>query len=430
MTVAGAKAWSLRGRLSRNMVLVVSLGWFVTILVTALLINHEFNEMLDEELRALGDETALLLDSSEGARLARSISVSGEGDERVLRITPLGFAPPPAPWGVVGADGYADSSGWRVLRMTAENATIEVGHNKAWRREEVVEASLGLLVLVLPLVAVILLAVRRTVGLSLAPARDLAKRVAERGPEDFTPVSAKGLPAELLPLVTSLNAYTDRVSHLREAERAFVANAAHELRTPIAALRARLEVEDPKTAAAVQPVLDRLARRIERLLQLARSEAGGVLGQGPSDLLRILRLIRDEMPAAQAARLVIDDHDQETLDLPVDPDALAILLRNIIDNACENSTGLVRVSVWPEGKVVVENPVAPGAAFQEARFASGVGSTGAGLGLAIMAAVSQAIGAGLRKEMVAGDGGRRARVEVDFMPLLARKAASGGGATG
>lgn len=421
MSGQGGARWSLRGRLSRNLLVLVTLGWVLAIAVTAVLVSREMNEMMDQELRALADETQLLLDSAEGAQLPRSISISGEGDERVVRIIPQGFRPPPAPWGEVAGEGYHDSNGWRILRVTAENSTIEVGHNQAWRKEEIAEASLGLLVLILPLGLLTLYAVRRSVGLSLDPARDLAETVLRRGPDDSSALPLGGLPDELLPLAEALNEYTARIGRLRAAERDFVANAAHELRTPIAALRARLEVESPAASEAVRPILDRLTRRIERLLQLSRIEAGVGLGQGPSDLLQILRLILEELPAGAGGQIRLDDGDVERMMLSVDPDALAILLRNIIDNARENGMGQVRIAVLPRGVLRVDNPVAPGASFREARFDSGPASRGAGLGLAIIDAMSKAMDVPLSKNIAEG----RARVEVDFSSLMTEEQVPG-----
>ncbi|WP_444429763.1 sensor histidine kinase [Rhodobacter capsulatus] len=160
-------------------------------------------------------------------------------------------------------------------------------------------------------------------------------------------------------------------------------------------------------------MLDDLTRRVERLLQLSRSEAGLGLGRGPSDLVQVARLLVEEA-RRQGAEVRFDDGDVESLSLPVDADALAILIRNLLENALEHGTGPVRVVISLAGDgggaaLMIENPTAQ-TAFVEAPFAKGPGSRGLGLGLSIVAALAAAMGASVDKTIRAG----RARVVVRF----------------
>ncbi|WP_435259779.1 histidine kinase dimerization/phospho-acceptor domain-containing protein [Thioclava sp. FR2] len=408
-----AKTWSLGRTLSRNIILLVAVGWLLTIGLAVLMMQRELNEVMDEELRALADATALLLDGSPSAPLPRAISVSGEGDERVVRIIPLGYAAPPAPWVDRKKDGFSESNGWRVLRSTTENAVIEIGHSRSWRKEEVAEAAIGMAWLLVPLALGTLIAVQRSVAGAVKPVSDLARAVSSRSAEEAAPISEADLPNEMRPLVSSLNSYIGRVDRMRASEREFTANAAHELRTPIASLQATLEADHPDAATAVRGQFGRLTKRIERLLQLSRSESGVALGEGPSDLIEVMGLILADTRDSTLPRVILDDNDLEQLPLRADPDALAILLRNVIDNGRENATGPVRVCITPSARVVVENPVAEGAEFLEERFASRSGGRGSGLGLTIIATVAKALGVTVEKSIADG----KASVTLDFGPL-------------
>lgn len=414
--ISRSKAWSLGKTLSRNILILVAFGWFLTIGLAVVMMERELNEVLDEELRALTDVTALLLDGSPGGPLPRAISVSGEGDERVVRIIPLGYVAPPAPWSDREKDGFSDSNGWRVLRTTTENAVIEIGHSRTWRQEEVAEAAMGMAWLLLPLALAILIAVPRSVAGAVQPVSTVARLVSSRSAEETDPISEAGLPDELRPLVGSLNSYIDRVARMRAAEREFAANAAHELRTPIASLQATLEADHPDAATSVRGQFDRLTKRIERLLQLSRSEATGAFGGGVSDLVEVVGLILEDRRDSQLPGVILDDGDLERLPLQADPDALAILLRNIIDNARENASGLVRARITPSAQVIVENPVGEGAKFLEDRFVSGAGGRGAGLGLTIISTVADALGVTVEKSIAHG----KATVLVDFGRLRIR----------
>lgn len=408
---APTKPWSLRRRLTSRVLLLVVGGWLATIVVSARVLEHEMNEMFDEELRALVETTVLYLDASGTAAIPRNIGVATGDGERVLRILPEtlpgGAQMPPAPWSALDGDGFHDAEGWRILRTTAEGAVIEAAHAVVWRREEMIEAASAFLMLVLPLVALLLWGLRRITAEAAAPVSALASAVAARRPDDLSPVAADGLPRELLPLAQAFGGYLTRIEALRRAERDFVANAAHELRTPLAAVRGRLQLSaDPDTAAAV-PMIDALTRRVERLLQLARLEAGVGLGSGPADALRVLRLLIDDLRPTARHPIRFDDSDLETLMVAADPDALAILLRNILENAVEHGSGAVLVRLTPAGVLSVENPT-QATALPAGRFDKSRDSAGQGLGLAIVADLARAMGAPLEQGIAEG----RARVTL------------------
>lgn len=392
---AGGKPWSIRQRLTRRVMLWVGLAWVATILLGTLFLDHEINEMMDEELQAVAETMILALDASPGDVIPRSIAIAGDGRERVLRILRQGAPEPQAPWPALAADGLHHLAGWRVLRVSAENAVIEVAHSDAWRREEMLEAASALLVFILPLVVVLLWGLRKSLRQGLAPLQDLSQRIEARAPSDLAAFGQEGLPAELRPLVDSLNGYIDRIEAMRQSEQRFVAHASHELRTPVAAIRARLDQSPDPQARAALPLLDSLNRRVERLLQLSRADAGLGLGRGPSDLVLILQLLIREVGPNARHPIRFDDGDLERLMVAADADALAIVIRNLLENALEHGTGLVVIRLRPTW-LSISNPIVDGQLHMRP-FTKREGSAGVGLGLAIIEQLSAEMGGRLEK---------------------------------
>ena len=394
MTARAPRPWSLRRRLTRRVLAVVLGAWVITVALSALVLDHEMDELFDQELRALVETTVLFVDAAQGQAIPRTLGVETQDGERVLRILSPAPAPDVAagavPWGRLDTDGFHDSPGWRILRHSADGIVIEAAHATTWRHEEFLEALAAFLVLVLPLVGLLVLGLGRIVAQATAPVVRLAGAVGARSPNDLSPLAAQGLPQEVAPLAIALDGYLARIDRARAAERDFIANAAHELRTPLAALRNTLALSpDPDAARAVRMV-DALTRRVERLLHLSRAEAGLALDRGPADLLRILRLLIDEIGPRGTHPVVLDDGDLDRLDVAADPDALAIVLRNLIENAQDHGTGPVRITLAPDGTLSIRNP-AKAPVLPHARFTPRPGSLGTGLGLSISRALAQAM---------------------------------------
>lgn len=384
------RPWSLRRRLTGRVLALVVGAWLATIALSALVLDHEMNEMFDEELQALVETTVLYLDTAQASAIPRTLGVETADGERVLRILSPDRAASPAPWPVLAGDGFHDAPGWRILRISAESVVIEAAHATTWRREEMLEAASAFLVLALPLVLLLVWGLRRTVAEATAPVARLAGAVTLRAPDDLSPMHAHGLPEEVQPLADALDGYLARIDALRRSEREFIANAAHELRTPLAAMRNRLALSDDPDARSAIGTVDALTRRVERLLQLSRLESGLGLGRGPADLVRILRLLIAELAPRARHPVRFDDADLECLPVAADPDALAILLRNLIENALDHGTGPVRITLTAPGTLTIQNP-ADRPALPEARHMPGPASPGAGLGLSISRTLADAM---------------------------------------
>jgi two-component system OmpR family sensor kinase len=243
--------------------------------------------------------------------------------------------------------------------------------------------------------------------------------VAARAGGDLSPVDDGGLPAEVKPLVGEINLLFDRVRLAFETQTHFVADAAHELRSPLTALKLQLQTlqRSPDGATREQAIarlaagVDRATRLIEQLLVLAREE--GRAGPAPPkerlDLAETLRLA-----VADAAPQAIERQQALSLDAPETPcpidghrEALRILMRNLLDNAMKYTPPGGRIEVTLQPKVdgrwqLSVDDSGPGIEATERervldRFYRVPGSeaSGSGLGLAIVHTIARAHGAEL-----------------------------------
>lgn len=245
------------------------------------------------------------------------------------------------------------------------------------------------------------------------PLEALQRRIRERSPDDLSPIELDEVPEEVVPLVSSVNELLTRRDEAMRGQKRFLADAAHQLKTPLAGLRTQAELAGRALRAGVIDVRElqrsfdqislssqRAANMVNQLLSLARAEAGGtVAAPEPVDLVDLARQVtQDFVPMALAKRIDIgyDGPDEARLRVPGARWQLEELLRNLVDNALRYTpTGgevTVRVSEDPFGKVTVlevedSGPgIAPDArerVFQPFYRALGTGVDGSGLGLTI-----------------------------------------------
>jgi two-component system sensor histidine kinase QseC len=241
------------------------------------------------------------------------------------------------------------------------------------------------------------------------------------------------------PLAERLNALFRRVGESLEKERAFTADAAHELRTPIAGIRAQAQVareatEDAERRRALDQVLagcDRAARLAEQLLTLARLDAGqGQLRLAPCDLAQIAREVLAELaPGAHSCGTALALVAVAPVPVAGDSLLLHVLVRNLVDNAVRygGPEGAVTVTVGrdAEGSRLCVSDRGPGIPLAERqrvldRFYRSVGTReqGAGLGLSIVSRIAALHGAKL--ELSEGPGGHGLCATVGFPARLDR----------
>ncbi|MFZ5540675.1 MAG: ATP-binding protein, partial [Pseudomonadota bacterium] len=248
-----------------------------------------------------------------------------------------------------------------------------------------------------------------------------------RTPGDATPVRLDALPEELAPVGHAVNRLLARVDEALRHERTLTADAAHELRTPLAALRAQAQVAlraraDAERSEALRELIggvDRAARAVESVLTLARLDAEriDVAALATVRLDGLARLVAAEFDATARARGVALELDVPALEVRGDADALAILLRNLLDNALRHAAGRVRVQARALDHAIAltvadDGPGMPAEQRSRAfdRFYRGAEGGGAGLGLALVKRIAALHGGDA--SFVDGLGGRGLGVEV------------------
>ncbi|WP_159715254.1 sensor histidine kinase [Geminicoccus flavidas] len=249
----------------------------------------------------------------------------------------------------------------------------------------------------LPFALLSMLAIWLVVGWSLKPLLRASQAVALVGPERLdSRIPAEGLPGEIRPLVNAANDALDRLVAGYEAVRRLTADAAHELRTPLAALSLRLQqakLDGTADWAAIERETGHMRRLVQQMLTLARQEGREEGALAPVNLARIGREVAASLlPLAEEAGRRIEVEAPDRVAALGDPDELRELVRNLVENGLAHGAGTVIVRVAGDGEgplleVADQGPGLPpglgNAAFERYRKGDPA-SAGAGLGLAIV----------------------------------------------
>jgi len=344
------------------------------------------------------DEMVVQVWSPEGVQVFKSASHA-----RLPQRAVLGFS-----------NVRANGTTYRIFSIQTDNQTVQVAQDLAVRRSMASNLALRTLGPIAVMMPILMLVVWWVVSGSLDPVSRVRRQVASRQADDLSPVSESGLPDEVRPLVQELNLLFGRVRTAFDAQQNFVADAAHELRTPLAALKLQVQSLERADCDEARKVavgrltagIERATRLVEQLLVLARQEASEAPRQ-PVDLAAVAgRAVADLIGVAQAKGIDLGLQRADAAEVQGQADALTILLRNLVDNAIKYTPGggTVDVSVTKEAGVVtvaVEDS-GPGIPPQERervfdRFYRVPGSeaAGSGLGLAIIKAIAERHGARL-----------------------------------
>ncbi len=432
---------SLRRRILALSLGSLALGLAAMGVVVYLSAVHEVNELFDAELaesaRMFADLSALGLEAPADAAAEPAhpyerklaFAILDESGEVILRSR---FGELPAADGTCNGFDEKRLGGveWKLfcLEVPEQGMTVLVGQQLSIREElegELVLAQLVPYLLAMPLLALLTwLAVSR----ALAPLSALSRQIAGRSARNLDPVRASGVPEEIEPLVAEINRLLQRVQRAIADEKRFTADAAHELRTPLAAIRAQTEVAlrrlpAGEAAAALGKVIqgvDRGAHLVDQLLAMARLDHAEEIDREPLALRRAAEraeaIWRERFEAAGVALAVTGDAGAT---LRADEALLGILLDNLLGNALRHVPRGGRVTIEVrEGRLAVEDdgPGIPEQARERVlqRFVRGPDArgTGSGLGLSIVAHIAELRGA--RLSLGAGRDGRGLRVELDF----------------
>jgi two-component system sensor histidine kinase QseC len=285
------------------------------------------------------------------------------------------------------------------------------------------------MLLALPLLA---LAAWWAIRRGVAPLRLVGRVLAQRSPQALQPIAVKEAPSEMTPMLDALNGLFERIAELLESERRFTADAAHELRTPIAAIRAQAQVAlgaaaDAERLHALRATVqgcDRATRLVEQLLTLSRLESGAAHALVAVDLAALARqVVADAAPLALSKQQVIEVDATGPCTVQGDTTLLSVMVRNLVDNAIRyspsgatvklavsNAQGIARLSLDDSGPGMSSDDVERlGKRFFRV---VGSGQEGSGLGWSItrrIAAVHAATVRVARSKSLAG-----LSVEISF----------------
>ena len=342
------------------------------------------------------------------------------------------------PQAVIGfSDVQAAGEPYRVYTLETNTQVIQIAQAVSARRRMAGQLALRAVLPVALLAPVLMLIVGWVVGRALAPVQQLRQQLAQRHADDLAPLPVAGLPAEVAPLVSEMNGLLARLHAAWRQLSDFTADAAHELRSPLAALRLQVQglqrADSPEARqVATERLLagvDRATRLVEQLLALARHDGDGGGDRGaaaiaPVDLAALARrAMHDAAAEAQAREIELRGPDAAaSVEIKGQSDALAVLLRNLIDNALRHTPagGVVQVNARRGADGAAELAVedsGPGIAPPERqrvldRFyrVPGAPGHGSGLGLAIVQAVARRHGARVEVGESAALGGAWVRV--------------------
>jgi two-component system sensor histidine kinase QseC len=344
---------------------------------------------------------------------------------------------------LAASEGFSDvrAAGveWRAYRtIDADNELVVIVAQRSAERDAIVrDLALRLVVPVLIALPLLALAIWLAVTRGLRPLQQLAAEVHERNAGRLDPLPESAAPVEVAPLVAEMNELFGRLGRSFQAERRLTGDAAHELRTPLAALRTHAEValttpsEDRRRRSLQQVVegVGRAARSVEQMLMLARIDADRALEHlQPVELEPICREAVSQARAASTERGVTVDVDAlPSLSVRGDRAMMLGLVRNLVDNALRFApdAGRVRVSARREGAdaVIAVEDSGPGVPEESRerifdRFHRGDDprGEGSGLGLSIVRRIAELHGGratAMRSEAL---GGLRVEVRLPAMP--------------
>lgn len=418
---------TLRGRLVMAILGVVTTTWLVLAAASYVQTRHEVDEVLDAHLAQTAGLLLALVGSEE------EMEEDGEHSPPLLRYqqtiafqilnhhSQLLFRSRIAPQTVFSTqtNGFSTVSHegipWRIysLRSKASERVIQVGERLDERKHistEVVESVLKPIAWVLPLLGGLLLV---SLGRAMRPLSRLSQAIAERDVNNLSPMNAKSVLGELRPIIDQLNQLFERIKASLENEKRFTADAAHELRTPMAGIRLQVQVaqnasDHEERQQALEKAIqgcDRATRVTEQLLVLARLDNSEAVSlSDPVNCGELACEVIAEMTTMahhRAIALSLDAGEIKTI--RSNEMLLRILLRNLIDNAIRYSPPqtevVIRVSIGTDQSIWLEiSDQGPGIKPEDRhrimeRFYRGDQTQpGSGLGLSIAQRIATLLG--------------------------------------
>jgi two-component system OmpR family sensor kinase len=356
------RPWSLERRLVLVLGGVLSLLWLIATVATLALTRQEIGEVFDSGLQETAQRLMPLAvhdlkeaaEHNDGDDDGESLSEEFDDSDAYLtyqvrnaagRVLLRSHDAPVEGFSAPLVRGFATVDHLRIYTEASRDGRffVQVAETGA-RRDMLIRQAL--VWLIIPLAALILaavIAVTLIVRSATRPVLRLQEEIRSRDGANLAPLPEHPLPNELQPIVDAVNRLLARLQRAIAAERSFTAHSAHELRTPIAAAQAQAQLlfdaarspAERQRARNLLDLLSRLGRLVEKLLQLSRAEAG-VGSAGSSDLREVTGLVIDEYRhrlTGGSSPVEIHEDGTPAERIAIDPDALGIVLHNLIDNA-------------------------------------------------------------------------------------------------
>jgi two-component system sensor histidine kinase QseC len=445
--------YSIRRRLLLTLLSITGVIWLVTAITSYIDARHEIGELYDAQL-AVSARTLLTVAGHELEELSgaptdaahihftinKPMLTNGHKYEHKMAyqlwkqpedtLLLRSFNAPDSHLAESG-DGYSDvaidGEKWRIYSLNdpLSGFQVQVGEAMAIHNEltDAIILRIGSPILVsLPILTLLIYI---GIGRNLRPLQRLAQAVVSRAPNNLEPLDASNAPCEITPLVKALNNLFARLGSAFETERRFTADAAHELRTPLAALKIQAQVARRSKVAAERETaivnmlegVDRATRVVEQLLTMARVDPDSGLGEGaPVDLHRLAEAaLVDHEHLAHDKGITLQMQANKGLSIVGHRESLCILVRNLLDNAIRYTPegGEVEVILAEEqGHIALcVADSGPGIPKEERdrifdRFVrlAGQETNGSGLGLSIVQRIAELHGAQIRVDQAAQGG--------------------------
>ena len=425
------RSYSLRLRLLWTILGTSTLMWIASITIMVFIAWHETNDVFDDALKessylimaATTDFNArgLLAETDSGSSEARKVDIQYQivVDNRVIQRTTKAPDSPFVPHfdkrkGFKNID--IDGKSWRIFVVRSNDAhfEVQVGQKLKKRLDILDELAESLTIPALLLLAMVGAVSWYCVNRVMKPINLTAHALTQKSRDDLSPVLLEGQPTELKPIVNALNGMLLRLDSALQAERRFTADAAHELRTPLAALGMHVQLLQRQHTALAIPFqklrddVDRTTALVENLLALARLDPINQDGMKRHSvaLTPFLHDLIDAHSTHANRREITVELKSEVASLNMNPELMAIALRNLLDNALRycpakstiqikitDASGVVRIAICDDGPGVDDE--------QRNRLSErffrvlGSGEAGNGLGLSIVRRIAELHGAKL-----------------------------------
>lgn len=424
--------FSIRNRLMWTLLLALFFLAVVASIATYFRARSDVNELFDYEMQqmtwALSTHISAHPNLAEEPllRVEHDFVIQVWGKQRKLLLSSRPGVGPDRMMSTGLANFGDDKNGWRTFTSMAGDYALQIAQPNVLRRRMAAKIALRAMVPILSIIPIGGLIIWLVVGYGLKPLYKIAQEVESGHPAKLKLIEAVRLPSEVAPLVRSLNELLGRLDCALKSEREFIADASHELRTPVTALSLQLELLETASTSqerdeSIQDLklgIERMKRIIEQILTLASLDPENAEKMKLIDITALTReILQDYTHIATGKAIDLNVSTEDEVTIRGDLTSVKALIRNILDNAIRYSPvgGVVTVQVndqhsTPQIRITDTGPGIPAnvrdkvfSRFFRADHASD--NTGTGLGLAIAKRAAERLGAELQLEDVPGGSG-------------------------